>query len=146
MLKTTNDIILVNIQIVRAFTKLRQMVLSHADLKKKIEMMERKYDRQFKNVFDALDLLFEDFLTIDETQPKRKIGFVDTSDKNLTPGELLFAARSGKKMTQKELSKKTKIDQRRISEMERGKTPIGKKDARALAKALKIKYQLLLDE
>src|SRR3972149_8476390 len=39
--------ILVNIQIMRAFTKLREILLTHKDLAKKIAEMEKKYDRQF---------------------------------------------------------------------------------------------------
>ena len=49
----------VNIQIMRAFTKLREMLLTHKDLKRKIEAMERKYDQQFKIVFDAIRQLLE---------------------------------------------------------------------------------------
>ena len=49
----------VNIQIMRAFTKLREMISTHKDLQKKIDDMERKYDRQFKAVFDALRKLLE---------------------------------------------------------------------------------------
>jgi len=51
--------VLVNIQIMRVFTKLREMILSHEDLQKKIDEMERKYDSQFKAVFDALRKLLE---------------------------------------------------------------------------------------
>jgi len=60
----------VNIQIMRAFTQLRQMLLTHKDLKEKIEAMEKKYDKQFKIVFEAIKQLLE----ADET-PKKKIGF-----------------------------------------------------------------------
>ena len=60
----------VNIQIMRTFTNLRKMLVSHDDLKKKIDSMERKYDQQFKVVFDAIKRL----LTI-ESKSKRKIGF-----------------------------------------------------------------------
>ena len=45
----------VNIQIMRAFTKLRQMLATHDDLRRKIEEMEQKYDQQFQVVFDAID-------------------------------------------------------------------------------------------
>ena len=45
--------ILANIQIMRAFTKLRTMLLTHEDLKRKIEAMEAKYDEQFSIVFQA---------------------------------------------------------------------------------------------
>jgi len=60
----------VNIQIMRAFTKLRKMLGGYEELQKKIEAMESKYDEQFRIVFEAIkQLLHED------DQPKRKIGF-----------------------------------------------------------------------
>jgi len=49
----------VNIQIMRAFTKLREMALNYKGLKEKIEAMERKYDKQFKIVFEAIKKLLE---------------------------------------------------------------------------------------
>ena len=60
----------VNIQIMRAFTQLRKMLSTHEELRRKIEAMERKYDQQFKVVFDAINQLLDV-----ETKPKRKIGF-----------------------------------------------------------------------
>ena len=47
----------VNIQIMRAFIKLKEMLSTHKDLKQKIEEMEKKYDYQFKIVFDAIKQL-----------------------------------------------------------------------------------------
>ena len=44
----------VNIQIMRAFVMLRQMLASNAELEGKLDQLERKYDRQFKIVFDAI--------------------------------------------------------------------------------------------
>ena len=44
----------VNIQIMRAFVQLRKMLLTNADLRKKIEQMEKKYDKQFAIVFQAI--------------------------------------------------------------------------------------------
>ena len=44
----------VNIQIMRAFTKLRRMLETHKELKKKLEEMEKKYDEQFQIVFEAI--------------------------------------------------------------------------------------------
>jgi hypothetical protein len=44
----------VNIEIMRAFVKLRALLASHEDLRKKIESMEQKYDDQFLDVFDAI--------------------------------------------------------------------------------------------
>lgn len=47
----------VNIQIMRTFTKIREMIATHKDLKQKIEKMEKKYDYQFKVVFEAIKQL-----------------------------------------------------------------------------------------
>ncbi len=44
----------VNIAIMRAFVKLREMLASHADLARKLDAMEKKYDAQFRVVFDAI--------------------------------------------------------------------------------------------
>jgi excisionase family DNA binding protein len=60
----------VNIQIMRAFTQLRQMLSTHEDLKRKIESMERKYDQQFQIVFEAIKQLLET-----DEKPKKKIGY-----------------------------------------------------------------------
>ena len=60
----------VNIQIMRTFTQLRQMLSTHADLRKKIEAMEKKYDQQFQVVFEAIKQLLET-----EAKPRKKIGF-----------------------------------------------------------------------
>jgi phage regulator Rha-like protein len=63
----------VNIQIMRAFIKMRQMYISHDDLKQKIIAMERKYDKQFQIVFEAIQQLLEE-----DENPKRKIGYIKT--------------------------------------------------------------------
>ena len=60
----------VNIQIMRTFTRLREMLYSHKELQKKIEAMEAKYDEQFRIVFDVIKQLLHE-----ENKPKRKIGF-----------------------------------------------------------------------
>lgn len=63
----------VNIQIMRTFTKLREMMLSYKELQKKIEAMERrhdKHDQHFQVVFKAI----KEMLTPPE-KPKGKIGF-----------------------------------------------------------------------
>jgi ORF6N domain len=46
--------ILVNIEIMRAFVKLRQLLASNAELSQRLDELEGKYDRQFKVVFDAI--------------------------------------------------------------------------------------------
>jgi hypothetical protein len=61
----------VNIQIMRTFTRLREMLMTHKDLKQKIEDMEKKYDYQFKIVFDAIKQLLEP-----PSKPKKRIGFL----------------------------------------------------------------------
>jgi hypothetical protein len=60
----------VNIQIMRTFTRLREMLVGHKDLQKKIEDMEAKYDEQFRVVFEAIKQLISE-----DDQPKRKTGF-----------------------------------------------------------------------
>lgn len=60
----------VNIAIMRAFVKLREMLASHRDLARKLAEMEKKYDAQFKVVFDAIRELMSPKLP-----PRRRIGF-----------------------------------------------------------------------
>ena len=59
-----------SVQVVRAFVKLRQMLSSNAELARKLAAMEKKYDAQFKVVFDAIRQLMSP-----PTRPKREIGF-----------------------------------------------------------------------
>lgn len=62
--------IAVNIEIMRAFIRLRRMLASHADLARKLAALEKKYDAQFKVVFDAIRQLMA------PPEPKRRrIGF-----------------------------------------------------------------------
>ena len=63
----------VNIQIMRAFTRLREMALSYKDLREKVEAMERKYDKQFVAVFNAIKQLLVP--PEQPESPKRRIGF-----------------------------------------------------------------------
>ncbi|HTU68010.1 MAG TPA: ORF6N domain-containing protein [Steroidobacteraceae bacterium] len=46
--------VMVNVEIVRAFVRLREMLSSNADLARKLAVLESKYDRQFRVVFDAI--------------------------------------------------------------------------------------------
>ncbi len=50
----------VNIQIMRTFTKIREMIQNNKDLKRRIDHLESKYDRQFKVVFDAIRELLDE--------------------------------------------------------------------------------------
>jgi phage regulator Rha-like protein len=59
-----------SVQVVRAFVRLRQMLAANAELARKLEAMENKYDRQFKVVFDAIRQLMSP-----PARPKREIGF-----------------------------------------------------------------------
>ena len=57
----------VNILIMRAFVKLRQLLATHADLARKLDALERRYDAQFKVIFDAIRELMK------PPQPKRRV-------------------------------------------------------------------------
>jgi ORF6N domain len=60
-----------SIQVVRAFVRLRELLGTHKDLAEKLEALEKKYDRQFKIVFDAIRQLMKP-----EAPPKQqRIGF-----------------------------------------------------------------------
>jgi ribosome-binding protein aMBF1 (putative translation factor) len=71
-----------------------------------------------------------------ETIPAREL-FSEYTDQEL-PGAILRGARYREGLTQKQLAEFTGIPQRHISEMEHGKRPIGKKNAKMLAKALNV--------
>ena len=62
----------VNVEIMRAFVRLRRMLASHAELARKLDALEKKYDAQFKVVFDAIRKLMEP--PAPETK-RRRIGF-----------------------------------------------------------------------
>lgn len=61
----------VNIAVLRTFVQLRQMLASHADLARKLAALERKYDVQFKAVFDAIRELMKPLPAAE----RREIGF-----------------------------------------------------------------------
>jgi hypothetical protein len=63
--------IAVNIEIMRPFVQLRGIARSHADLAKKLNELERKYDRRFKSVFDAIRYL----MNPPARTARRQIGF-----------------------------------------------------------------------
>lgn len=60
----------VNIQIMRAFTQLRQMIINYSDLKEKIEELEDRYDESFKIVFELIKNMIEE-----DEKPREGIGF-----------------------------------------------------------------------
>lgn len=59
-----------SIHVIRAFVQFRQLLNSQADLARKLDTLERKYDSQFKVVFEAIRQLMAP-----PTKPKREIGF-----------------------------------------------------------------------
>jgi chromosome condensin MukBEF ATPase and DNA-binding subunit MukB len=60
----------VNIEIMRAFVRLRQMLQKNADLSRKLAALEKRYDAQFKVVFDAIRGLMAP-----PAKARRRIGF-----------------------------------------------------------------------
>lgn len=60
----------VNVEIMRAFVRLRELLATHKDLANKLEQLEKRYDHQFKIVFDAINELMTPPI-----KPKRPIGF-----------------------------------------------------------------------
>jgi hypothetical protein len=65
----------VNIQIMRVFVRLRQLLATHADLARKLAELENKYDRQFKVVFDAI----RELMAEPQPPPKPPIGYLTES-------------------------------------------------------------------
>jgi hypothetical protein len=63
--------VLVNVEIMRAFVRLRQLLETNADLARKLDKLEKKYDAQFKVVFDAIRSLMDP----GAVKSKRPIGF-----------------------------------------------------------------------
>ena len=60
----------VNIEIVRAFVRLREILGTHKDLARKLEELEKKYDERFRVVFDAIRQLMKP-----PEKPRKQIGF-----------------------------------------------------------------------
>jgi len=62
----------VNVEIMRAFVRLRDLIGHNRDLAKRLDDLESRYDRQFKVVFDAI----RELTAPPAPAPKRRIGFV----------------------------------------------------------------------
>ena len=69
--------VLVNIEIMRSFVRLRQMLAANAGLARKLAALEKKYDVQFKMVFDAI----RELMTPPKPKKKRPIGFAPWGEK-----------------------------------------------------------------
>jgi hypothetical protein len=64
----------VNVEIMRAFVRLRDMIGHNRELARRLDFLESKYDRQFKVVFDAI----RELMAPAPPTPGRRIGFVST--------------------------------------------------------------------
>jgi phage regulator Rha-like protein len=73
----------INIHIIRVFTQLREMLLTHKDLRDKIERMERKYDKQFRAVFEVIKQMIDEK---ESEPPREKIGFQIPEEKKKKRG------------------------------------------------------------
>ncbi len=65
----------INISIIRAFVIMRQFALSHKELSQKITELENKYNKQFKDVFDALNYLLQKEKEELEQKKRKPIGY-----------------------------------------------------------------------
>ncbi len=63
--------ILVNVEIIRAFVRLRRILANHADLGRRVDALEEKYDKSFALVFEAIRQLMEP----EDPPSKGRIGF-----------------------------------------------------------------------
>lgn len=65
----------VNISIMRAFVFIRQYTLTHKDLTDKLKELESKYDKQFKDVYDAINFLLQKDKQETEQKQRKRIGY-----------------------------------------------------------------------
>ncbi len=65
----------VNISIMRAFVFIRQYALSHKDLTEKLKELENKYDKQFKDVYEAINYLLQKDKVETDQKERKRIGF-----------------------------------------------------------------------
>ena len=60
-----------NVEIMRTFVRLRKLLVTNEALAGKLDILEKRYDKQFKLVFDAI----REIMTPTQPPPKRRIGF-----------------------------------------------------------------------
>ena len=65
----------VNIAIMRAFVFIRQYALSHKDLTEKLKELETRYNKQFRDVYEAINYLMKKDKQETEQKERRRIGF-----------------------------------------------------------------------
>jgi hypothetical protein len=80
----------VNIEIMRAFVRLRQILSAHKDLERRLDALEERYDEQFKAVFDAIRALMAP-----AEKPKKPIGF------EVKEGKVTYGKKNGQKKAMK---------------------------------------------
>ena len=73
---TSERAVQVNIAIMRAFVKMRTLLATHVDLLRRLNEMEKKYDQQFRVVFEAI----RELMKPEPVPPKQRIGFVVRED------------------------------------------------------------------
>ncbi len=84
-----------NIAIMRAFVRLRQIMLAHKDLARRLDKLERKYNTRFRRVFDAIrGLMAPPPAPPPEAEPRKQIGFVKERKRRY-----LMRARKGNRTT-----------------------------------------------
>ena len=72
--------VLVNIEIMRSFVRLRELLSTHTELARQIESLETKYDAQFKVVFEAIRKIMEPQVFLEAEEKKERIGYKVTED------------------------------------------------------------------
>jgi hypothetical protein len=70
----------VNIAIMRAFVMMRQFALSHAELTVQLKELEHRYDKQFNDIFEAINYLMEGEKNLKDHQNRKTIGFKRATD------------------------------------------------------------------
>jgi hypothetical protein len=65
----------VNISIMRAFVFMRQYALTHKDLTEKLQELETRYDKQFNDIYDAINFLLQKDSQEKEQKQRKRIGF-----------------------------------------------------------------------
>ena len=60
----------VNVEIMRAFVRIREMIAGREDLVRRLDALEQRYDQQFRSVFEAIRALISD-----DIKPRKRIGF-----------------------------------------------------------------------
>lgn len=65
----------VNIMIMRTFVQIRQFALSHVELSTQLKQLEQKYDKQFEDIFEAINYLLKKDSLEKQTKERGKIGY-----------------------------------------------------------------------